>query len=475
MHKHMLMPCTCQGALLAQGVPEQLLQLLLQAEPGPNQQRLLEALHCLSSRPASDTLSSDTLSSDTLPSDALSSDTLSSGTLSSDTLLAPLCSPACVARLLLLASDAELMSSGDRVRLLTALLDYGSTLLWLHLTMALLIYGSTHQVRLLTATLLVKFARETPTALLLAHGQNELCAFAETAMATGDTAALGAGLKVLSTVRETLARAAASASVSGDGEVGELFTTHRTRKLLRTLRADCGVGEAVRGQARQLQHATRHGKHGQHGKQAAAMEDKDVRTSAVLTTDVLTTAVLTSAVLTTAVLTSAVLTTAVLTMEDREGKTAGRRRDPAGISAPEVSMPEISAPEVSAPEISKPEVSMPEPEVLLGRTEVLSRRSSSGDEVELPWEMREMREMRISPEAVAPPVGEHAADDDTGRASSGSRWPAPAAASDVPQPQPQPQPAEGMSQTSCHAKEPPKPRPRPLGALGAGVNSPRRH
>ena len=429
MHKHMLMPCTCQGALLAQGVPEQLLQLLLQAEPGPNQQRLLEALHCLSSRPASDTLSS--------------------GTLSSDTLLAPLCSPACVARLLLLASDAELMSSGDRVRLLTALLYYGSTLLWLHFTMALLIYGFTHQVRLLTATLLVKFARETPTALLLAHGQNELCAFAETAMATGDTAALGAGLKVLSTVRETLARAAAAAAVSGDGEVDELFTTHRTRKLLRTLRADCGVGEAVRAQARQLQHATRHGKHGQHGKQAAAMEDKDVLTSAVLTT--------------------AVLTTAVLTMEDREGKTAGRRRDPAGISAPEV-----SAPEVSAPEVSMPEVSAPEPEVLLGRTEVLSRRSSSGDEVELPWEMREMRKMRISPEAVAPPVGEHAADDDTGRASSGSRWPAPAAASDVPQPQPQPQPAGGMSQTSCHAKEPPKPRPRPLGALGAGVNSPRR-
>ena len=135
------------------------------------------------------------------------------------------------------------------------------------------------------------------------------------------------------------------------------------------------------------------------------------------------------------------------------------------------------------PEISAPEVSAPEPEVLLGRTEVLSRRSSSGDEVELPWEMREMREMRISPEAVAPPVGEHAADDDTGRASSGSRWPAPAAASDVPQPQPQlqpqlqpqPQPAEGMSQTSCHAKEPPKPRPRPLGTLGAGVNSPRRN
>ena len=81
-----------QGALLAEGVPEQLLQLLLQAEPGPNQQRLLEALHCLSARPASDTLP------------------------------APLCSPACVARLLLLASDAELMSGGDRVRPLASLL-----------------------------------------------------------------------------------------------------------------------------------------------------------------------------------------------------------------------------------------------------------------------------------------------------------------------------------------------------------------
>ena len=54
-------------------------------------------------------------------------------------------------------------------------------------------------MRLLTATLLVKLALEIPTALLLAHGQNELCGFAETAMATGDTAALGAGLKVLAT------------------------------------------------------------------------------------------------------------------------------------------------------------------------------------------------------------------------------------------------------------------------------------
>ena len=119
MHKHMHMPCTCQDALLAEGVPEQLLQLLLQAEPGPNQQRLLEALHCLSSRPTSDTLP------------------------------APLCSPACVARLLLLASDAELMSGGDQVRLLTALLDlallyFGSPSLWLHFTMAPLNDGSTH-------------------------------------------------------------------------------------------------------------------------------------------------------------------------------------------------------------------------------------------------------------------------------------------------------------------------------------------
>ena len=229
---------------------------------------------------------------------------------------------------------------------------------------------------------------------------------------------------MLSTVRETLGRAAA-ASVSGDGGVDELVTIHRTNKLLRTLRADCGVSEAVRSQARQLQHAARHGKHGQLGKQAAAMKDKGV------------------------------LTAAVLTMEDKEGKTADRRRDVAGVSAPGISAPEISAPEISAPEISAPE-----PEVS-GRTEILSRRSSTGSEIELPWEMREM------------PVGEHA-DHDTGRASSEGRWPAPAAAGDVPQPQPQPQPAEGISQTSCHAKEPSKPRPRPLAALSAGVNSPRK-
>ena len=229
---------------------------------------------------------------------------------------------------------------------------------------------------------------------------------------------------MLSTVRETLGRAAA-ASVSGDGGVDELVTIHRTNKLLRTLRADCGVSEAVRSQARQLQHAARHGKHGQQGKQAAAMKDKGV------------------------------LTAAVLTMEDKEGKTADRRRDVAGVSAPGISAPEISAPEISAPEISAPE-----PEVS-GRTEILSRRSSTGSEIELPWEMREM------------PVGEHA-DHDTGRASSEGRWPAPAAAGDVPQPQPQPQPAEGISQTSCHAKEPSKPRPRPLAALSAGVNSPRK-
>jgi hypothetical protein len=229
---------------------------------------------------------------------------------------------------------------------------------------------------------------------------------------------------VLSTVRETLGRAAA-ASVSGDGGVDELVTIHRTNKLLRTLRADCGVSEAVRSQARQLQHAARHGKHGQQGKQAAAMKDKGV------------------------------LTAAVLTMEDKEGKTADRRRDVAGVSAPEISAPGISAPEISAPGISAPE-----PEVS-GRTEILSRRSSTGSEIELPWEMREM------------PVGEHA-DHDTGRASSEGRWPAPAAAGDVPQPQPQPQPAEGISQTSCHAKEPSKPRPRPLAALSAGVNSPRK-
>ena len=246
--------------------------------------------------------------------------------------------------------------------------------------------------------------------------------------------------QVLSAVRETLARAAA-ASVSGDGEVDELVTTHRTNKLLRTLRADCSVSEAVRGQARQLQHATRHGKHGQQGKQgkqAAAMEDK-------------------------AVLTAAVRTTAVLTMEGKEGKTAGSRRDVAGVSAPEISALEISAPEISAPESD-----------VSGRTEVLSRRSSSGDEIELPWEMR-VGEVCIVPEAMAPPVGEHAGHD-TGRASSSGRWPAPAAAGDVPQTQTQTQtqPAEGMSQSSCHAKEPLKPRPRPLVALGAGVNSPRK-
>ena len=89
---------------------------------------------------------------------------------------------------------------------------------------------------------------------------------------------------MLSTARETLARAAA-ASLSGEGEVDELITTHRTRRLLRALLADCGVSEAVRGQARQLQHATRHGKHGQHGRRAAAAEDKDVLTSAVLTAE----------------------------------------------------------------------------------------------------------------------------------------------------------------------------------------------
>ena len=161
-------------------------------------------------------------------------------------------------------------------------------------------------MRLLTATLLVKLAREVPTALLLAHGQNELCAFAETAMATGDTVALGAGLEVLSTVQATLAHAANVAMADGDcattgegaaaGEGGGkavkmLVTTHRTRTLLRTLRADRSVNEAVRGQAKRLyhaaalttvtvlimapfawqakrlQHATRHGKH-------AAKEDK---------------------------------------------------------------------------------------------------------------------------------------------------------------------------------------------------------
>ena len=238
---------------------------------------------------------------------------------------------------------------------------------------------------------------------------------------------------MLSTVRETLARAAA-ASLSGEGEVDELITTHRTRRLLRALLADCGVSEAVRGQARQLQHATRHGKHGQHGRRAAATEDKDV------------------------------LTPAVLTAEDKEGKSAGRGRGMAGISAPEISAPEISAPQISAPEISAPEISgraVEEDEAeTSGRTEILSsRRSSGGTEIELPWEMRD----GIVPQAAPPAVGERA-DRDTGRSSSDGRWPAPA--------QPQPQPAEGMSPSSCRAKAPPK--PRPLCVLGAGVNSPRK-
>ena len=235
---------------------------------------------------------------------------------------------------------------------------------------------------------------------------------------------------MLSTVRETLARAAA-ASLSGEGEVDELITTHRTRRLLRALLADCGVSEAVRGQASQLQRATRHGKHGQHGRRAAATEDKDV------------------------------LTPAVLTAEDKEGKSAGRGRGMAGISAPEISAAEISAPKISAPEISAPEISglaVEEDEAeTSGRTEILSsRRSSGGTEIELPWEMRDGQ-------AAPPAVGERA-DRDTGRSSSDGRWPAPA--------QPQPQPAEDMSPSSCRAKAPPK--PRPLCVLGAGVNSPRK-
>ena len=233
---------------------------------------------------------------------------------------------------------------------------------------------------------------------------------------------------MLSTARETLARAAA-ASLSGEGEVDELITTHRTRRLLRALLADSGVSEAVRGQASQLQRATRHGKHGQHGRRAAAAEDKDV------------------------------LTPAVLTAEDKEGKSAGRGRGMAGISAPEISAPEISAPEISAPEISGRAAEEDEAGTS-GRTEILSsRRSSGGTEIELPWEMRD----GIVPQAAPPAVGERA-DRDTGRSSSDGRWPAPS--------QPQPQPAEGMSPSSCRAKAPPK--PRPLCVLGAGVNSPRK-
>ena len=229
---------------------------------------------------------------------------------------------------------------------------------------------------------------------------------------------------MLSTARETLARAAA-ASLSGEGEVDELITTHRTRRLLRALLADCGVSEAVRGQASQLQRATRHGKHGQHGRRAAAAEDKDV------------------------------LTPAVLTAEDKEGKSAGRGRGMAGISAPEISAAEISAPEISGRAVEEDEAETS------GRTEILSsRRSSGGTEIELPWEMRD----GIVPQAAPPAVGERA-DRDTGRSSSdGGRWPAPS--------QPQPQPAEEMSPSSCRAKAPPK--PRPLCVLGAGVNSPRK-
>ena len=94
--------------------------------------------------------------------------------------------------------------------------------------------------------------------------QSGRCAFAETARATGDAASLGAGLAVLSTVQQTLARAAASPA-DADADADGLLTTHRTRKLLRTLRADGGVTEAVRQQAKQLLHATRHAKHAPRG------------------------------------------------------------------------------------------------------------------------------------------------------------------------------------------------------------------
>ena len=104
-------------------------------------------------------------------------------------------------------------------------------LLWLcftwaplyYFTLALLYYGSTYQVRLLTATLLVKLALDVPTALLLAHGQNELCGFAETAMATGDTAALGAGLKVLTCLLFT-AHLLSTCSLLGAGRLKVLST-----------------------------------------------------------------------------------------------------------------------------------------------------------------------------------------------------------------------------------------------------------
>ena len=97
------LPCSEADTVPEPDAPEQLLllQALLVAEPGPEQQRLLEALHCLSSRVHTDA-----------------------------ELSMYLGSPACVARLLLFASDAELMSGGDQVRLLTALV-----------TMTLLYYG----------------------------------------------------------------------------------------------------------------------------------------------------------------------------------------------------------------------------------------------------------------------------------------------------------------------------------------------
>ena len=102
---------------------QQLLQALLVAELGPEQQRLLEALHCLSSRVNTD------------------------GELS-----VCLGSPTCVARLLLLASDAELMSGGDQVRLPTAiltmdLLEHGSTLLSLYYTFLSLHFTITPLIR----------------------------------------------------------------------------------------------------------------------------------------------------------------------------------------------------------------------------------------------------------------------------------------------------------------------------------------
>ena len=66
-----------------------------------------------------------------------------------------------------------------RVSTLLPLSRFSAALLYLTAGSALLglyfLPTAPYQVRLLTATLLIKLAHETPTALLLAHGQAELC------------------------------------------------------------------------------------------------------------------------------------------------------------------------------------------------------------------------------------------------------------------------------------------------------------